>query len=734
MPADNFMREDLTGVLLAALLFTPLLLSPGFVIGWLFDVLGFRSHGTLWRFILSVPLSISITPILNFLGGVYTGQPSLIAFYVAMGLAFIAILVFDSRKRHAEELPPKWLGLVPLVWALIVVLSGIDLQWGNRLYPSVLAFDFNVRVGIIEGITRNGLPAVNPFFYPGHFVSLRYHYFWFIGCSFVEQLGRGWVSARHSLIASDIWCGWGLMATVALYLRYFHPKAEQALWRRLAWGLGLLAVGGLDIIPNLVLYSFYWVHHAGWTPQTLEMWNESVTPFAHAALWVAHHVAGLMACLMGFLILFAAEKRRTRRRWLQVPVAALAFASSVGLSVWVSLVFAVFLTFWGLFLLYKRAFVDATILYLSGALAGIAVLPHVLRLLAAGGAGGSFLSSTVRPFMPFNLFLPSFGFSWNQIAFANFFALPLNYFLESGVFVVLAALVGRRLWRKRKSLTESESAASLMFLTSVLMSTFLRSKVILFNDLSTRGILVAQFPLLLWAVDYFRGWGRLRSYCGNSITPALAKWTRRMTVLASLGLLSTVADYVLVRAYFFLDDHSLVGRAIWFLPAQKSPYRIEASNIGARTLDMRRLYSNLGRQLPLDAHVQGSPSLWDDLYHGLYSEHQDVSWSFDCGASFGGDKDECVPLQAQLKTLYADPTAANALDIDQVCATNHIDVLVVNDFNPVFREKSSWVWRRPALVSTPMARAFLCGPRASQIAVQAGRPRAPQSALAEKVQ
>jgi hypothetical protein len=38
---------------------------------------------------------------------------------------------------------------------------------------------------------------------------------------------------------------------------------------------------------------------------TIEWWNpEQVTAWFTAALWVPHHVAALIACLMGFLLLW----------------------------------------------------------------------------------------------------------------------------------------------------------------------------------------------------------------------------------------------------------------------------------------------------------------------------------------------------------------------------------------------------------------------------------------------
>ena len=64
---------------------------------------------------------------------------------------------------------------------------------------------------MIDGISRLGVLAKNPLYFPGHLESLRYHYFWFLPCALVERAGYSAISARQALIASDVWCGWALM-------------------------------------------------------------------------------------------------------------------------------------------------------------------------------------------------------------------------------------------------------------------------------------------------------------------------------------------------------------------------------------------------------------------------------------------------------------------------------------------------------------------------------------------
>jgi len=735
MPTEHFTRDDAVGILLGAILFAPFLLSPGFVLGWVCNLLDFRKQPLVWRLIMSVPFSIAFFPIVNFLVGAYISWTALWILYGGLAVGFVLIFLRERNERPAGASPPRWLVWPPLAWAAIIVISGVDLQWGNRLYPSILAYDFNVRTAFINGITRHGLPAINPLFYPQHLVPLRYHYFWYIACSLVQGLGGTLVGPRPALIASHVWCGWGVMGTVALYLKFFHPRGDKAIWKRLAWGLALCCIGGLDIIPNLILDSFYWMTGTGWTPASLEWWNDPVTPFATATLWVAHHVGSVVACLIGFLVAFWGSsaiymqhwtnpsKTRPGKRVLPFAMAGLAFASSAGLSIYVSFVFAVCTAAWIAFLFYRRQVVAAAYLCLAGAIAGLLVLPYLRTLGSAGGAGGHFLTFGPRFFYPINGFLPYFGFSAHQTQFADILFMPLNYFIEAGVAMVTALILIRRFWRRRGRLRVAEQAAACLFVASLLTCSFVRSGVIANNDLGWRGLLIAQFFVLIWSPELFRAWWRLqkrgiRRRAGRR-QMALARWRRRTLVLVSLGAVSMALDFFMIRTSFIFSDTQFINRAGWMEPFEEKLQkqmlkRREPTQIGRRTFAMRQLYSTLEKgdfaEKPGKIQtIQANSWLWDDMYHALYAQGEEVSFSFTCGTEFGGNPGECLGVQLGLYPLFNDPTAAERISIDDLCTRNHIDVLVVNDIDPVFWSKSSWVWRRNPIFANDMARAFRCG-------------------------
>src|SRR5712691_7050228 len=349
MPEPHFTRDDIAAVVLGTILFAPFLLAPGYLAGWLCNLLDFRRQSRCWKALHSLVLSVSVAPILIFLLGTFASDRAVWAFYTVAVLFALRDLWMQTP---AKSVVPRWAVWTALGWAVVAWLSGIDLQFGDRLYPSVFAYDLNLRTEVIHGLSLHGLPAVNPLFFPGHSVPLRYHYFWFLPCAMVERLSGGFVSARQSLIAADVWCGWALMATVVLYLRFFHPAGERNLATRAKWGVALLAVAGLDILPNLFLDLANHFTGSWFVFSSAEWWNSPVTGFPHAVFFQAHHVAGLIACFAGFLLLWRANIGG-RTHWRSVVCAGLCFASATGTSVYVAFAFALFLAVWGAVILFR---------------------------------------------------------------------------------------------------------------------------------------------------------------------------------------------------------------------------------------------------------------------------------------------------------------------------------------------------------------------------------------------
>ena len=202
-------------------------------------------------------------------------------------------------------------------------------------------------------IADAGTPPYNPtFFTPnGH---AAYYYFFYNLTAVVAKLGA-WVAldARAAAFASTIIMGPALFA-LALVLYHQSNVGEAAgapspkpLW---PFVLALLLATGVDILP----VSFIGLISGDW-PVAYEQWNDEVTSWLDSVLWVPHHVAGLIACMAGFVALSSGREQRTfdARRIL---FAALAFASCAGLSIYLAFVAALIAGLWFGVLLMQRCY------------------------------------------------------------------------------------------------------------------------------------------------------------------------------------------------------------------------------------------------------------------------------------------------------------------------------------------------------------------------------------------
>jgi glucan phosphoethanolaminetransferase (alkaline phosphatase superfamily) len=220
----------------------------------------------------------------------------------------------------------------------------------------------------------------------------------------------------------------------------------------------------------------------------MEWWNDQVDGWLYSVLWEPHYVAGVIACLFGFLVISQARAGKWERV-LSGVIAGLAFATSVGAAIYVAFVFALFLLVWSVVVLLKRWHAEFAVLVVAGATSVLSSLP-VLRELGGPGSGGAFLHLTVRSFLFVDVLASVLHFTqtWQKYL-ANLLFLPLNYFMELGLFFAVGVLEWRRL-RRIETLRRSDLALGLMAVISVVVCTFMRSGVIANNDLGWRNCTV----------------------------------------------------------------------------------------------------------------------------------------------------------------------------------------------------------------------------------------------------
>jgi len=676
--SQNFTLIDLRAAALASVLFSLFAFAPGYVFGWCTNILMFRRRLLSTRLLIGVVLSVSVFPVLSYWLGVLSVW-AIWAVTAASGATVVILLIGELRAgiRRPTRLQFVYL-LMVAAWILVAMSSLVDLQIQDRLYFSPTVHDYSIRAPITAAISRTGVPPSNPLFFPGTPVPLRYHYFWYILGSLVDQLGGKAVSPRHALIGGSVWCGIALLALIPLYLRFFDAKGSEGIHRRSLIGIGLLAVTGLDLLPTVLFMKFG--HRV---LQDMDWWNEQIASWLHSLLWVPHHVVALIACLTGFLLLWCIEHNSNART--HVILAACAFASAAGSSIYVTLVFAAFLAVWTAMMAIRRCQREWVALLAAGALAGILSLPHLLSLIpedtgAAGTAGETFFTFSVRSFTAAAILLKDSNVDARIVQLVYAALLPVNYFLELGFFFVIGWLTLRG-YRRSAKLTRQQLALSTMLVTSVVICTFVRSSVIANNDLGWRGFLFAQFVLILWSVDFWPLWSKLENDGRVALVAMLV-----------LGVAGTFYQGIMLRIFPVLADRGIVAMHDTLSPDRQ---------LGRRTMAMRRAYAQLDSILPDGARLQFNPKEPSNGYFaGMYADRQVVAFDGGCGSVFGGGGRSCEGLISRISPVFATPATQCPSDLEP------IDVLVFQDTDPVWADLSNWTWQVPPLVANDFFRAI----------------------------
>jgi hypothetical protein len=282
---------------------------------------------------------------------------------------------------------------------------------------------------------------------------------------------------------------------------------------------------------------------------------------------------------------------------------------------------------------------------------------------------------------------------WARLVFVNGSLLPMNYFLEFGFFF----LVGRFKWREHRRsgepLSPPDLACWVMLSASFLVCTFLKSVVIGNNDLGWRGFLLAQFILLLWAVDLWVKRGK-------------AGWLTAgqkglLVTLVGLGIAGSAYDLAITRFYPLLADSGVLPPLDWMATDRE---------FGKRTYAARAAYEWIRRQTPEAATVQYNPAVARQETAALaYADRGAAAADLGCNVTFGGNPQLCVPIVSRLQELYSAKGPAISANLAEACRGLPVDILVAKDTDAVWGDRNAWVWRQRALFENSYFRVFGCG-------------------------
>ncbi len=702
--AQNFMLFDAVRLMIAFLVMSLIMVAPGYLIGWASNLFDFKQRRLVTRLLLAIVLSTAILPAVSFLIGRYLSLDVVVWGIILAGIGFLWLVWKEMRQTRRSG--DRWLwagaGLIG-IWVIVAILSLIDLQIGSRLYSSLLAYDYQSRVALTDAIFRTGIPPLNPNTYTGEPLYVTYFYFWNILPALLSRLTRGWLDPRIAFGASAIWAGIALRAAACIYLRFHTSLREHHIGPRSVAAIGLFFITGLDIFPAAVT-----LLRSGFT-YSMDHWNGNAVIYSwtSASLWAPHHVAGLVACVVGFLIMQSLTPGRSKRYAITaVCLAALSLASGAGMSLYVAFIFAIFWAVWLLISFVRRELRSKAPWMVSmGILALVLDFPYLYDLLFIRKAGATNTSSPlafeVRPLWWAQGIFEQLGWGPALKNLGNLLLLPVNYSLELGFFLV-AMLLYLQMVRTEKSPSPYLLPDSILLLASAGICTFFRSTIIGTNDLGGRGFMPAQFILLIWAVnlsiDLLPRW-----FAGLQLGAGLeiSHLTRRLLLfILVMGGLSTAYDLLYLR---------------WMYPViEKVGYNYISQGIPStwqyseRLYRLRQAYDFIHRAYPVQAVVQSDPENEILVFtQGLYSFRQTIVSGPGYGGIYGSTLEDDNRAAAPILPIFNDPSLTFA-QVRDTCQRLNISALIVKDIDPAWGNPHSWVWQTVPALDTSYVRVYDC--------------------------
>jgi len=264
-----------------------------------------------------------------------------------------------------------------------------------------------------------------------------------------------------------------------------------------------------------------------------------------------------------------------------------------------------------------------------------------------------------------------------------------------------------------------------MLASGLWVALMMHSTVITNNDLSFRGVEIAQFILLVWGAAQIAG---VRPETYLAVPPEQSQGagpSARLRIdwpaglLLVLGLTSTIYQLTMLRFYLYGSD-----RYNWTNPV--IPESEFGGRLGAINKEVREAYAALDQILPRSAKVQfgAAPKLNLPLIY--YSRYQQLNGVFvNCGTPFGGSLTQCFDLAARIAPLFGaappppgtDFSASNVVDVPtlktaaavhSLCRDLGIDALIITGEDPVWNDPDGWPHQMKPVFRSDFVAAYTC--------------------------
>ncbi|MGP0105231.1 hypothetical protein, partial [Rhodoblastus sp.] len=572
-----------------------------------------------------------------------------------------APVLLRGQSLHFPRARLGWL-LAGFGWIVISIVLLIDWPVGSGLFYDVTAVDYVKHAETTWSIAQSATPPWNPtFFTPG--AKASYYYFYYNLTAVVDVVAGTLfgAAARHAAYAG------GSVVFLAL------PALMHELWKRSGvdeavgarssnrsarlWIALLLLTAGLDLIEIAKNYL-----NLGHIPESPASWAEEMTPWVLSALWVPQHVVALIAAFVGFMALARPAPFDLRRTVL----AALAFASTAGLSVYIALAAALAAAMWLIVLLARRRAGDAANLAGAG-LGAVAFAAPWLMTLAGRMADKPPIAFAFRNHDVLPLRFHSLA---TEIP-ARLGVMLAIYVVQFGIFAFGAYVFWRKAGRKGY-----ESDMGLILVLSTIASFVLGSffySTIINNDLGWRVMLFAQAGTLVWTLAAIRA--------GELLKPAGR---------VSLAVLPLAMGYGYVLFMMQYNRFSWIG----------------TENARALDADARAAWTWLDRRLPVGALVQAQPDVERSIDFGLYGRFPTPVADLHVGQLFGASESAVQARIDEMEPIFSD----RDLSLEKaraLAARRDLAAIVVTSNDPAFNAPRAWTAQIQPAFSTPHARVYL---------------------------